>query len=144
SAQAARPIGRPSARTVKPGKIKIDAPANEIGAQVLASLELFADRTTEGPSGRTILLDSDTVRRFAVLSQRSARNPRGQLQVQIAVLCKKGSDLEYRVLFLDEVGQPVSATGVLSAEFETGQRKRFTITAGDARAASYVCLLRED
>jgi hypothetical protein len=145
-AAVAQPIDlRDSEKRIKPGKIKINAKSSEIGRQIEASAALYAGRTFAGEAGRVILMDENTVGYFAVAGQRVARNSRDQLQTQLTLACgRKARDAQYRVVFYDESGEPVSATPVLSVEFKRGESKRITVTAGDSRAARYVWLVQED
>lgn len=136
---------RESGARVKPGKIKIDAKSSEIGAQIAVNSAAYSGRTFTGQAGEVILLDEDTMESFAVAAQRSGRNDRGQLQAQLTLVCGlKSRDAEYRVVFYDDAGEPVSTTPVLNVEFERHERKRITVTAGDSRASTYVWLVRKD
>lgn len=130
---------------VRTKEIKIDAEARELGAQIIANAARYASGTFIAPGGRVILLDNDSVEAFGVSTRPTARTPRGNLQTQLTLIAKAGStDVEYRVVFFDEDDRPVSATPVLTAEFRSGESKRFTVTASDKRAARYVWLVRED
>ena len=142
----ARPIEpRSSEKRIKRGEIEIDAKSSEIGAQIISSGAAYSGRTFVGSGGYAILLDNDTVESFAVAGQRTGRSERGQLQTQLTLVCGGDSrDAEYRVVFFDAAGEPVSATPVLSLEFERNERKRITVTAGDSRASRYVWLVKED
>lgn len=130
---------------VKTKDIKIDAEARDLGAQIIVNAARYSAGTFIAPGGRVILLDSDSVEAFGVSTRPATRTPRGNLQTHLTLIAKAGStDVEYRVVFFDEDDRPVSATPVLTAEFRSGECKRFTVTASDKRAARYVWLVRED